>query len=181
MKRLTVIGLLATASVYAVLAMHRSQWALAASPARAPLVAMQFKPAIGWHVRQGKAHACPGVRATRCSQVTSLASTTRWRDCVECLPHRTLAGMAGDIIAIQITVAIEHPVRAVRNFAWPPPVSQANVNAGFEGLPNRSGVYQTSTLLGEREVTLFVWFGRRKPTARQLNRANTELRHTQLG
>jgi hypothetical protein len=110
-----------------------------------------------------------------------LASTTRWRDCVECLPHRTLAAMTGAGIAIQVTVAIEHPVSAVRTFAWPPRVSRAEVHAGFEGLPGRIGVYQASSLVHEREVSLFVWFGRSKPTARQLRRANTELRHARLG
>jgi hypothetical protein len=145
------------------------------------VVPVQFAFAIGWRLRTGKVHACPGVRASRCSQVTSLASTTRWRDCVECLPHRTLAAMPTAGIAIQITVAVEHPVKAVPAFAWPPHVSQAKVHAGFEGLPGRIGVYQASSLLGEPEVSLFVWFGRSKPTARQLNRANTELRHAQLG
>ena len=89
--------------------------------------------------------------------------------------------MPGAGIAIQVTVAIEHPVRAVRTLAWPPQVSRTEVHAGFEGLPSRIGVYQASTLAGKREVSLFVWFGRSKPTARQLSRANTELRHARLG
>lgn len=89
--------------------------------------------------------------------------------------------MPGNGIAIQITVAIEHPLRAVRTFAWPPQVSRADVRAGFEGLPGRIGVYQASTLVGKWEVSLFVWFGRSRPTVRQLRRANTELRHGRLG
>jgi hypothetical protein len=84
-------------------------------------------------------------------------------------------------IAIQITVAIEHPVRAVHTFAWPPQVKGTQVSAGFEGLPRRIGVYQASSLISKREVSLFVWFGRSRPTVRQLDRANTELRHTRLG
>lgn len=142
---------------------------------------VQFSPAVGWHLRKGGVHACPGVRAARCSQVISLASTTLWRDCVECLPHRTVAAMPGSGLAIQVTVAIEHPVRAVRTFTWPPQVSRAQVHAGFEGLPSRIGVYQGSSLFGKREVRLFVWFGRGRPTVRQLHRANTELRRARLG
>jgi hypothetical protein len=84
-------------------------------------------------------------------------------------------------IAIQITVVIEHPVRAVHTFAWPPQVNGAQVSAGFEGLPARIGLYQASSLIGKREVSLFVWFGRSRPTVRQLSRANTELRHARLG
>jgi hypothetical protein len=114
-------------------------------------------------------------------QVTSLASTTRWRDCVECLPHKTLAAMPKSGIAIQVTVAVEHPARAVRTFAWPPQVKRAQVRAGLEGLPGRIGAYQASSLVGEREVSLFVWFGRGTPTVSQLHRANTELRHARLG
>jgi hypothetical protein len=89
--------------------------------------------------------------------------------------------MPAEGIAIQITLAIEHPVRLARSFAWPPQVNRAEVHAGFEGLPGRIGVYQASTVVGPREVSLFVWFGRGRPTVGQINRANIELRHTRLG
>ena len=142
---------------------------------------MKFVPASGWHVRTGRAHACPGVPASRCSQVTSLASTIHWRDCVECLPHRTVAAMPANGIAIQIGVAVEHPVRATRTFPWPAQVTRARVDAGFEGLPGRIGVYQGSMLVGGRELSAMVFFGRSRPTSRQLARANAELRRTRFG
>jgi len=82
-------------------------------------------------------------------------------------------------IAIQITVAVEHPVRAVHT--WPPQVKRARVQAGFEGLPSRVGVYQAASLIRKREVTLVVWFGRSRPTVSQVSRANAELRHARLG
>lgn len=141
---------------------------------------VRFAPAPGWQVRHGAVHACPGTSAARCSQVTSSAATTRWRDCLDCLPHRTLAGMPADGIAIQVTVAIERPARLKRTFARPPQIKRSDVSAGFEGLPRRIGVYQTSARIGEREVLIFVFFGRGKPTARQLGRANTELQHARL-
>jgi hypothetical protein len=84
-------------------------------------------------------------------------------------------------IAIQITVAVEHPVRAVHTFAWPPQVKRAQVQAGFEGLPGRIGVYQASSLVRKREVSLVVWFGQSRPTVSQVRRANIELRHARLG
>jgi len=56
-------------------------------------------------------------------QVTTVASTTRFRDCLVCLPHRTVAAMRAGDIAIQLTVAIEHPLRAKRAFAWPPRIT----------------------------------------------------------
>jgi hypothetical protein len=55
------------------------------------------------------------------------------------------------------------------------------VRAGFEGLPSRIGVYQASSRVGTLEIFLFVYFGRSRPTAGQLNAANTELRHARLG
>jgi hypothetical protein len=88
--------------------------------------------------------------------------------------------MPADGIAIQITVSIERPARVRRTFAWPPQLSRADVNAGFEGLPRRIGVYQGSTRVGAREVFVFVFFGLGKPTVRQLERANTELRHARF-
>ena len=88
--------------------------------------------------------------------------------------------MPGNGIAIQITVAIEHPVRTARTVAWPPRVERSQVEAGFEGLPGRIGVYQASTLVGGREVSLFVWFGRSKPNVAQLHRANAELRRARV-
>lgn len=178
--RLFAIGLVVVVSAHVALVTQRAQAASATSGAESRLAPVQFAPATGWHLLTGTVHACPGVRAARCSQVTSQASTTRWRDCVECLPHRTLAAMPRNGIAIQITVAIEHPPRAAHTFAWPPHVSRTKIHLGFEGLPGRIGVYQDLSRIGMREVSLFVFFGRPSPTARQIRRANTELRHARL-
>ena len=52
--------------------------------------------------------------------------------------------------------------------------------AGFEGLPGRIGVYQGATLIGRREVSVFIVFGRPVPTNRQLRRANAELRRARF-
>jgi hypothetical protein len=89
--------------------------------------------------------------------------------------------MPKDGIAIQITVSIEHPPRVARTFAWPPQVRRAKVHSGFEGLPRRVGVYQASTRVATRQLVVFVFFGRGRPTTGQLDRANTELRHARLG
>jgi hypothetical protein len=150
-------------------------------PSEPRLAPLRFTPAPGWYLRHGTVHACPGTSAARCSQVTSSAATIRWRDCLECLPHRTVAAMPADGIAIQVTVAIERPARLKRTFAWPPQIRRREVNAGFEGLPGRIGVYQASIRIGQREVLVFVFFGRGKPTASQLRGANTELRRARLG
>jgi hypothetical protein len=113
-------------------------------------------------------------------QVTSTASTTRWRDCVGCLPHRTAAAMRADDVAIQLTVAVEHPPRARRRSAWPLRLSRRSVQ-GLEGLPVRIGVSQASTRVGKREVFVTVFFGRAVPTNRQLRRANAELARARFG
>jgi hypothetical protein len=137
-------------------------------------------PAIGWQVRTTNVHGCPGVKASRCSQATAAASTLRLRDCVECLPHRTVSAMKPGDTTVKVTVAIEHPTRARREFAWPPRITRRDVSAGFEGLPSRIGVYQGQTLVGKHEVLVFVVFGRAHPTDRQLQRANAELRRVRF-
>ena len=88
--------------------------------------------------------------------------------------------MRGGDIAIQLTVALEHPVRVRRTCAWPPRVTRRGVVAGFEGLPARVGVYQCETRVGTREVLAFIIFGRAVPFDRQLDRANAELQRARL-
>ena len=149
----------------------------AADTALAPA---RFAPAAGWQVRVGRPHACVGVPTSRCSQVTTVASTTRFRDCLECLPQHTVAAMRAQDIAIKLTVAIERPLKTKRTFAWPPRIARRAV-AGLEGLPARIGVYQGSTLIGSREVFVFIVFGRAVPTNRQLKRVNAELRRSRIG
>jgi len=84
-------------------------------------------------------------------------------------------------IAIKVTVAIEHPLRTKRTFAWPPRVVRRAAVGPFEGLPARIGVYQGATLVGSREVFVFIVFGRAVPTDRQLRRVNAELQRARFG
>jgi hypothetical protein len=146
----------------------------------AALSPVQFAQRSGWHVGAGTVHACPGVPAARCSQVSSWAATIRWRDCAGCLPHRTLAQLPADGIAIQITLARERPPRAKATLAWLPQVHRSEVSKGFEGIQRRIGVYQRFARLGRYEAYVWVFFGRSRPTARQLTAANTELRTARL-
>lgn len=152
-----------------------------ASAASAPLAPVRFAPAGGWQVRVGRAHACVGVSASRCSQVTTVASTTRLRDCLECLPHRTVDAMGASDIVIKTTLAVEHPSRIGHTCAWPASVTSRRVSAGFQGLPRRIGVFQCQTGVGAREVFVFIVFGRAQPTRRQLDRANAELQRARVG
>ena len=150
-----------------------------AAAAGAALKPARFVPAAGWHVRTGAVHACPGVPRSRCAQVFSVASTTRWRDCVECLPHKTTAAMAPGDIGIQINVARERSPQGT--FTWPPHVTRRKVVPGFEGLPSSIGTFHAHTRVGKREASVFIVFGRARPTDRQLKRANAELRRVRFG
>jgi hypothetical protein len=89
--------------------------------------------------------------------------------------------MRASDIAIQITVVLEHPLAVGRTCTWQPRVSLRRVQAPFEGLPTRIGVYQCQTRIGKREVFVFITFGRAAPTKRQLNRVNAELQRARLG
>ena len=51
-----------------------------------------------------------------------------------------------------------------------------DVKVGFEGEPDRFGVFQKFARTGHIERSLFVWFGRPHPKRRQLARATAELR-----
>ena len=133
-----------------------------------------FQSAPGWHVGSHPAHACPGVSASRCVQAWGWASTVRYRDCGDCVPHRTLAHLPPRGVIIQLSNSREHPSRAPTG-AWPPQIRRKDVHAGFEGVPNRFGVFQAFVRTGHLERYLFVWFGRAHPTRRQLARANAEL------
>lgn len=83
--RLSVVPTLLGAAVVLIAPRH-SDPALAGTTSLRPA---HFAPAPGWQVKEGGAHACVGVSASRCLRVTSVASTTRFRDCLDCLPHRT--------------------------------------------------------------------------------------------
>jgi hypothetical protein len=85
---------------------------------------------------------------------------------------------AGDI-AVQVNSGLERNPQA--GPAWPPHVTRSKVVAGFEGLPGRIGTFQAYSRMGKREVSVFIVFGRSRPTDRQLQRANAELRRVRFG
>ena len=141
----------------------------------AVLAPATFAPAPGWHVGTGHTHACPGIPAARCSYVASWAATVRWRDCAECLPHRTVARLGADGIALQLQIATDRdPPKWMKPLSWPPRLG--TVVAPFEGLPARIGVSQTYGLRRGHTISLFTFFGRAHPTPRQFARAVAELK-----
>lgn len=138
------------------------------------LGAPHFRAAAGWHVGSRQARACPGVSRTRCVQAEGWASTVPYRDCADCVPpHRTLAGLPRDGIVIQLVNAQESPSR-LRPGNWPPRIAAGD--GPVEGVSARVSEYGTWGRTGATEWWLYVWFGRRHPTAAQLARANAELR-----
>jgi hypothetical protein len=144
------------------------------------LLPILFGPRPGWHTGHEAVRACPGVAASRCVQTTSWAATIRWRDCGGCLPHKTIAALPAGGVALQMTVAAERPLVARRALAWPPIIRGRDVKAGFEGVPRRYGVYQLFARYGGVEAYVWAVFGRARPTAAQLARANGELRTVRL-
>jgi hypothetical protein len=154
---------------------------LAVLLATAALAPLQFPRADGWHAGTTGSRACPGVPASRCVQAWSWTGTVRWRDCAGCLPHRTLAVLPRDGVLVSATVARERPPVAARRIAWPPRIPAREIG-GLEGVPARIGVYQLFARVdASREVGLLVFFGRARPTAAQLARANGRLASGRLG
>ena len=139
-----------------------------------------FRHAPGWHVGSRPAHACAGVSASRCVQASGWASTVRYRDCPNCSPpHRTLAHLPPGGIVIQLSNGRERPSRAPTG-EWPPRIRARDLTVGFEGEPDRYGVFQTIRAdRNARAVPLRLV--RPRPSDRhQLARANAELRTVSL-
>jgi hypothetical protein len=91
-----------------------------------------------------------------------------------CLPHRTVARLPANGIAIQLQIGFErHPPKWMHRLHWPPRLTP--VVSPFEGLPRRIGVYQKYGFVRGWSTSLFVFFGRAKPTTQQLARARAEL------
>jgi hypothetical protein len=135
-----------------------------------------FRAAPGWHVGASGPHACAWVSASRCVWAAGWAGTVRYRDCPNCVaPHRTLARLPAEGILIQLTKTCELPAR-MRTGSWPPTIRRKDVQPGFEGVTPRYGSFQFTVRTGKVERSLFVWFGRARPTRDQLARANAELR-----
>jgi len=104
----------------------------------------------------------------------SWASTVSYRDCRNCVPpHDTLAALPPGGIVIQLATFRERDSRRIGS--WPPRIRPRYVEPGFEGVPARYGVFQFSARTGRIERSLFVWFGRARPTPGQLAKANAEL------
>jgi hypothetical protein len=145
-----------------------------------PLSAAHFAPRPGWRAGSDRPHACPGVPAKQCSQVTSWAATVPWQDCADCLPHLTTNALPPNGIAIQVTLSTETPPHWIRRANWPPRIRKGDVVAGFEGLRDRIGVYQHYMRVGRLDAAVWAFFGRPLPTAAQLLAANTELAAARL-
>jgi len=154
--------------------------ALSAGAGTTALTPIKFAPKPGWFTGAGTVHACPGVSAAKCTRVTSWASTVRWRDCPDCLPHNTVGALPAGGVAIQISLIRENPATATEAVVWPAQVRAADIVSPFEGLPSRIGVYRRFARTGSYEVYMLVAFGRAHPTAAQLALANAELRAAKL-
>lgn len=152
-----------------------------ATAAPATLGPARFKAGGGWHVGAGRVTPCPGVPETRCAQVGSWAATARWRDCATCAPpHKTLAALTPNGIAIELLISREPDAPPEKALAWPPRLKARDVTGPAEGVPRRIGVASRAGRLGAYRGALWVYFGRRHPTAAQLARANSELRSAKL-
>jgi hypothetical protein len=91
-----------------------------------------------------------------------------------CLPHRTVARLPADGIALQLQIGFERdPPTWMRRLRWPPRIQ--GVCAPFEGLPPRIGVFQAYGFVHGWSTSLFVFFGRPHPTPSQISRARAEL------
>jgi hypothetical protein len=107
------------------------------------------------------------------------ASTVPYRDCPNCVPpHKTLATLPPDGIVIQLTDARERPPYG-RPGSWPTRIRASQVSRGpgaGEGMPDRIS-YAQLIVRSPHDVEhfLWLWFGRSRPTAQQLARANAEL------
>lgn len=147
----------------------------------AALTAAVFAFHPGWHTGATRPHPCSGVSAASCAQAESWAATVRWRDCADCVPpHRTLAVVPADGVAIHVTVGVERPARLARAVAWPPTVRAADVHAPLEGAPTRIGAWELSGHVGAVDVFVNVFFGRPHPSRAQLASAKAELARARL-
>jgi hypothetical protein len=99
----------------------------------------------------------------------------RWRDCQGCaIARRTLASLPSGGIVIYLLLGSES--RLPRNtIHWPPRLRAEAVVSPIEGVPRRIGYFGRGGRLRGWSAQLFVYFGRRHPTARQLVRAQAEL------
>jgi hypothetical protein len=103
----------------------------------------------------------------------------RWWDCADCaVPHRTLARLQANGIAIFLLLGRERH-SASHPLVWPPRLHAKDVGS-FEGTPTRIGTITRGGDLHGFTAQLFIYFGRRHPTPRQLARAQAELKGAKL-
>jgi hypothetical protein len=147
--------------------------ALAALAAGSAKVApVHFRASGGWY-----ASAVCG--RPDCRFALSRAATVRWRDCWNCIPpHRTVAALRPDGIAIELELTRPfHP--AWGRLRWPPRITRKRI-VWLEGVPMRFGGFIATGRLRGLDVTVWIYFGRRQPTVRQMARAEHELRTARL-
>ena len=119
-----------------------------------------FRAAPGWHAGS--------------AGIYSWASTVPFRDCRDCVPpHKTIAALPPDGVVIQLQSTRGQTRRTVGS--WPLRIRARDVEPGFEGVPRRYGFSERSFQKDGVVRWAFVWFGRTRPTAAQVARANAEL------
>ncbi len=138
----------------------------------------RFPVRAGWQVGAGHVHACPGTALDNCAQAGSWATTGTWRDCVECLPQRTVAKLPSDGIAITLVVG-RGPRAPKRALQWPPRLRPGEAQS-LKGLPSDIGVIKRAGVRHGFTTYLFVFFGRPRPTAAQVAHADAELARVEL-
>jgi hypothetical protein len=135
-----------------------------------------FAARPGWHVGNNRVHSCVGVPQSQCSQVESWAATIRFRDCGNCVPpHKTLVSLPPTGISIQLILGWERKRLREPAFSWPPRIRTRDVVGPIEGGPQNVGSVQKSGRIRGFSAYLWVFFGRRHPSAAQVARANAEL------
>jgi hypothetical protein len=134
-----------------------------------------FEPSPGWFVGGTRIRHCPSVRLPLCRQASAWTATVRWRDCLNCIPpHRTLAALPANGVAIHLTRSVERKVAAP--LTWPPRIRRTDVRGPVEGAPSRIASFQRFGQVGGANTSVFVFFGQRHPSADQLARAQAQLR-----
>jgi hypothetical protein len=136
-----------------------------------------FEEAAGWHTgTSGPAEIEPGG-----TQTASWAATIPYRDePFQFAPHETLAALPPDGIAIVVWLSAGRGSgRVAPERALPYMIDQAE-EGSFEGVPADRALYRIGASSSGRDVTVWIFFGRRDPNEEQLARAQAELDRLRL-